>query len=67
MKAIARERVGRIPAAKTIQPKWQRKKPKYTAAGGGGGGAVMAPRLTALLLERYSRKVHLPGKPVPIV
>jgi hypothetical protein len=29
VKAIARERVGRIPAAKTIQPKSLRKKPKY--------------------------------------
>ena len=29
VKAIARERVGRIPAAKTIQPKALRKKPKH--------------------------------------
>jgi hypothetical protein len=29
VKAIARERVGRIPAEKTIQPKSRRKKPKY--------------------------------------
>ncbi len=29
VKAIARERVGRIPAEKTIQPKSLRKKPKY--------------------------------------
>ena len=29
VKAIARERVGRIPAAKTIQPKSLRKKPKH--------------------------------------
>ena len=29
VKAIARERVGRIPSAKTIQPKSQRKKPKH--------------------------------------
>jgi hypothetical protein len=29
LKAIARERVGRIPAAKTIQPKTRRKKPKH--------------------------------------
>jgi len=29
IKAIARERVGRIPAAKTIQPKALRKKPKH--------------------------------------
>ena len=32
MKAIARERVGRIPAAKTIQPKSLRKKPKHKKA-----------------------------------
>ena len=29
VKAIARERVGRIPAAKPIQPKDARKKPKH--------------------------------------
>jgi hypothetical protein len=29
VKAIARERVGRIPAAKTIQPKSLRRKPKH--------------------------------------
>ena len=29
VKAIARERVGRIPSAKTIVPKSQRKKPKH--------------------------------------
>ena len=29
IKAIARERVGRIPSAKTIQPKALRKKPKH--------------------------------------
>jgi hypothetical protein len=29
VKAIARERVGRIPSAKTIQPKSLRKKPKH--------------------------------------
>ncbi|HUI53833.1 MAG TPA: hypothetical protein VLY04_02605 [Bryobacteraceae bacterium] len=29
VKAIARERVGRIPAAKTIQPKALRKRPKH--------------------------------------
>ena len=29
VKAIARERVGRVPAAKTIQPKSSRKKPKH--------------------------------------
>ena len=29
VKAIARERVGRIPPAKTIQPKSLRKKPKH--------------------------------------
>ena len=29
VKAIARERVGRIPAEKTIQPKSRRKKPKH--------------------------------------
>ena len=32
VKAIARERVGRIPAAKTIQPKALRKKPKHKVA-----------------------------------
>ena len=32
VKAIARERVGRIPAGKTIQPKSQRKKPKHKVA-----------------------------------
>jgi hypothetical protein len=29
VKAIARERVGRIPAAKPIEPKSSRKKPKH--------------------------------------
>jgi hypothetical protein len=29
IKAIARERVGRIPAAKLIEPKSARRKPKY--------------------------------------
>jgi hypothetical protein len=29
VKAIARERVGTIPAARTIEPKSERKKPKY--------------------------------------
>ena len=29
VKAIARERVGRIPAAKLIEPKVSRKKPKH--------------------------------------
>jgi hypothetical protein len=29
VKAIARERVGRIPAAKLIEPKASRKKPKH--------------------------------------
>ena len=29
VKAIARERIGRVPAAKTIQPKPSRKKPKH--------------------------------------
>ena len=29
VKAIARERVGRVPAAKAIQPKPLRKKPKH--------------------------------------
>ena len=29
VKAIARERIGRVPAAKTIQPKSSRKKPKH--------------------------------------
>jgi hypothetical protein len=29
VKAIARERVGRVPASKTIQPKSLRKKPKH--------------------------------------
>jgi hypothetical protein len=32
VKAIARERVGRIPAGKKIQPKSRRKKPKHKAA-----------------------------------
>ena len=32
VKAIARERVGRIPPAKTIQPKSLRKKPKHKVA-----------------------------------
>ena len=32
VKAIARERVGRIPSAKTIQPKSLRKKPKHKVA-----------------------------------
>lgn len=29
VKAIARERVGRIPAGKTLEPKTSRKKPKH--------------------------------------
>jgi hypothetical protein len=29
VKAIARERVGRIPSAKTMEPKSSRKKPKH--------------------------------------
>ena len=29
VRAIARERVGRVPSAKTIQPKTSRKKPKH--------------------------------------
>ena len=29
VKAIARERVGRVPAAQTIEPKSSRKKPKH--------------------------------------
>jgi hypothetical protein len=29
VKAIARERVGRVPAAKAIEPKVSRKKPKH--------------------------------------
>jgi hypothetical protein len=29
VRAIARERVGRIPSGKTIQPKSERKKPKH--------------------------------------
>jgi hypothetical protein len=29
VKAIARERVGRIPSGKTIEPKSRRKKPKH--------------------------------------
>ena len=32
VKAIARERVGRIPAAKTIEPKSRRKRPKHKVA-----------------------------------
>jgi len=32
VRAIARERVGTIPAAKTIQPKSLRKKPKHKVA-----------------------------------
>jgi hypothetical protein len=32
VKAIARERVGRIPASKTIQPKSLRRKPKHKAS-----------------------------------
>lgn len=32
IKAIARERVGRIPASKPIQPKSTRKKPKHKKA-----------------------------------
>ena len=32
VKAIARERVGRIPAGNTIQPKLRRKKPKHKVA-----------------------------------
>jgi hypothetical protein len=31
VKAIARERVGRVPAAKAIVPKTSRKKPKHKA------------------------------------
>jgi hypothetical protein len=34
LKAIARERIGRIPAAKTIQPKALRKKPKHKKSAG---------------------------------
>jgi len=34
VKAIARERVGRIPSAKTMVPKSQRKKPKHKQAPG---------------------------------
>ena len=29
IKAIARERMGRVPAARTLEPKALRKKPKY--------------------------------------
>jgi hypothetical protein len=29
VKAIARERVGRVPASKPIQPKFTRKRPKH--------------------------------------
>jgi hypothetical protein len=29
VKAIARERIGRVPAAQTIEPKTTRKKPKH--------------------------------------
>jgi hypothetical protein len=32
VKAIARERVGRVPAEKTIEPKSRRKKPKHKVA-----------------------------------
>ena len=32
LKAIARERVGRIPSPKLIEPKTLRKKPKYKAS-----------------------------------
>ena len=32
VKAIARERVGRIPAGKTIEPKSRRKRPKHKVA-----------------------------------
>ncbi|MGD0497690.1 MAG: hypothetical protein ABSC23_04555 [Bryobacteraceae bacterium] len=38
LKAIARERVGPIPAAKTIQPKNLRKKPKHKRPPGEDGG-----------------------------
>ena len=31
VKAIARERVGRVPAGKAIEPKGSRKKPKHKA------------------------------------
>ena len=34
VKAIARERVGRIPSGKTIEPKSRRKKPKHKLAPG---------------------------------
>ena len=34
VKAIARERVGRVPAGKTIEPKSRRKKPKHKVAPG---------------------------------
>lgn len=34
IKAIARERVGAVPAAKTIQPKSLRKKPKHKKPAG---------------------------------
>ena len=32
VKAIARERVGRVPSAQTIEPKARRKKPKHNKA-----------------------------------
>lgn len=37
LKAIARERVGRIPAGKTLQPKTLRKKPKHKKKAGEEG------------------------------
>ena len=39
VKAIARERVGRIPAGKTMEPKSRRKKPKHKVAPGSEEGA----------------------------
>jgi hypothetical protein len=38
VKAIARERVGRIPAGKTIVPKSRRKKPKHKVTPGEESG-----------------------------
>jgi hypothetical protein len=35
VKAIARERVGTVPAAKTLEPKSMRKKPKHKKPPGG--------------------------------
>ena len=40
VKAIARERVGRIHAGKTIEPKSRRKKPKHKAAPEDDGGVA---------------------------